>query len=169
MKKSRKFLSLLCALCMTMALAAPAFAAEEVPATEPVTAEQEITTRAATIPTEQTDLPYTASTSGLAEGAGTYTKYYFQPSGTSLTLSGTFTSSGDQNNKSRNAKIYLYEVGNSSAVDSFDVGQFLGSATIDHTFSNLKSTKNYYLDIRNTTGWGGFANYWISCSLTIDN
>lgn len=113
------------------------------------------------------NLPYTAETEGLCEGCGTYTKFYFSPSGTDINVSGTISSAGDQNDKSRNAKIYLYEVGNSTAVDSYTVSQFTGSTSINTTFSNLSTNKNYYFEFRNTTSHNIFVNRWINFSLEL--
>ena len=106
----KKFLSILCALCMTMALAVPSFAVDvttDSVATAVSESSDTSTARAPNIPTESHNLPYTAKTEGLCEGCGTYTKFYFSPSGTDINVSGTISSAGDQNDKSRNAKIYL--------------------------------------------------------------
>ena len=89
------------------------------------------------------------------------------PSGTDINVSGTISSAGDQNDKSRNAKIYLYEVGNSTAVDSYTVSQFTGSTSINTTFSNLSTNKNYYFEFRNTTSHNIFVNRWINLALEL--
>lgn len=166
----KKYLSILCALCMTMALAVPSFAVDvttDSVATAVSESSDTSTARAPKIPTESHNLPYTAETEGLCEGCGTYTKFYFSPSGTDINVSGTISSAGDQNDKSRNAKIYLYEVGNSTAVDSYTVSQFTGSTSINTTFSNLSTNKNYYFEFRNTTSHNIFVNRWINFSLEL--
>ena len=79
----KKFLSILCALCMTMALAVPSFAVDvttDSVATAVSESSDTSTARAPKIPTESHNLPYTAETEGLCEGCGTYTKFYFSPS-----------------------------------------------------------------------------------------
>lgn len=123
---------------------------------------------ASSAPTEQGTLPYTATVTNLPEGCGTYTKYYFKPSGTDLTISGTLSSCGDENNKDRKAVIYLYEVnGTSNPVDSYTVSQFVGSTTLSHTFTNLSTSKNYYIRIYNSTSWGVLVDKWIKGSVKI--
>ena len=148
----KKFLSILCALCMTMALAVPSFAVDvttDSVATAVSESSDTSTARAPKIPTES------------------HKKFYFSPSGTDINVSGTISSAGDQNDKSRNAKIYLYEVGNSTAVDSYTVSQFTGSTSINTTFSNLSTNKNYYFEFRNTTSHNIFVNRWINFSLEL--
>ena len=98
----KKFLSILCALCMTMALAVPSFAVDvttDSVATAVSESSDTSTARAPKIPTESHNLPYTAETEGLCEGCGTYTKFYFSPSGTDINVSGTISSAG----------VYLYQ------------------------------------------------------------
>lgn len=85
-----------------------------------------------------------------------------------LTIGGTLNSSGDENNKSRNAKIELYEVNKSGAIDSYTVSQFTESTSLSHTFRNLSANKNYYIRIVNTTGWGGpFTDLWLGGTVSI--
>ena len=120
-------LLLVCALAFTMSVSA--FAAEAASSTEiepPAQTEMDATTRAAEITTESAALPYYATVVDLCEGCGTYTKYYFNTSSGQLTIGGTLNSSGDENNKSRNAKIELYEVNKSGAVDSYTLPQLTG-------------------------------------------
>lgn len=76
-------------------------------------------------------------------------------------------SSGDKNDTSRYAKIELYEVNNDTAIDSYTVDQFVESTTLSHTFRNLSSDKNYYILIKNTTGWGMWKDLWISGNVSI--
>lgn len=159
---------LVCALALSMSVSA--FAAETTPpAEEEPTAQTEMdaTTRASEIPTSSTDLPYEATVVNLCEGCGTYTKYYFNTSTGKITIGGTLTSSGDQNDKSRYAEIELYEVNKAGAVDSYTVPQFTGSTSLSHTFKNLSSDKNYYIRIVNTTGWGGWKNLWLDGTVSI--
>ena len=147
-------LLLVCALAFTMSVSA--FAAEAAPSTEkepPAQTEVDATTRAEDIPTESAALPYYATVVNLCEGCGTYTRYYFNTTSGKLTIGGTLNSSGDENNKSRNAKIELYEVNKSGAIDSYTVSQFTESTSLSHTFRNLSANKNYYIRIVNTTGW----------------
>ncbi len=162
-------LLLVCALAFTMSVSA--FAAEATPSTEkepPAQTEMDATTRAAEIPTESAALPYYATVVDLCEGCGTYTKYYFNTSSGQLTIGGTLKSSGDQNDKSRNAKIELYEVNKSGAIDSYTVPQFTGSTSLSHTFRNLSANKSYYIRIVNTTGWGGlFKDLWLEGTVNI--
>lgn len=74
----------------------------------------------------------------------------------------------DENNKSRNAKIELYEVNKSGAIDSYTVSQFTESTSLSHTFRNLSANKNYYIRIVNTTGWGGpFTDLWLGGTVSI--
>jgi len=139
-------LLLVCALAFTMSVSA--FAAEAAPSTEkepPAQTEVDATTRAADIPTESVALPYYATVVNLCEGCGTYTRYYFNTTSGKLTIGGTLNSSGDENNKSRNAKIELYEVNKSGAIDSYTVSQFTESTSLSHTFRNLSANKNYYI------------------------
>ena len=159
---------LVCALALSMSVSA--FAAETTPpAGEEPTAQTEMdaTTRASEIPTSSTDLPYEATVVNLCEGCGTYTKYYFNTSTGKITIGGTLTSSGDQNDKFRYAEIELYEVNKAGAVDSYTVPQFTGSTSLSHTFKNLSSDKNYYIRIVNTTGWGGWKNLWLDGTVSI--
>ena len=160
-------LLLVCALAFTMSVSA--FAAEAASSTEkepPAQTEMDATT--AEIPTESATLPYYATVVDLCEGCGTYTKYYFNTSSGQLTIGGTLNSSGDENNKSRNAKIELYEVNKSGAVDSYTVPQFTGSTSLSHTFRNLSANKSYYIRIVNTTGWGGpFTDLWLGGTVSI--
>ena len=162
-------LLLVCALAFTMSVSA--FAAEATPPTEKepsAQTEMDATTRAAEIPTESADLPYEATVVNLCEGCGTYTKYYFHTSTGQITIEGTLTSNGDQNDKSRYAKIELYEVNKTGAVDVYTVPQFTGSTSLDHTFKNLSSNTNYYIRIVNTTGWGGpFKDLWLGGTVNI--
>lgn len=111
--------------------------------------------------------PY-ATVVNLCEGCGTYTRYYFNTTSGKLTIGGTLNSSGDENNKSRNAKIELYEVNKSGAIDSYTVSQFTESTSLSHTFRNLSANKNYYIRIVNTTGWGGpFTDLWLGGTVSI--
>lgn len=162
----KKFVSMLLALAMSLALCVPAFAAE---VEEPSECEASVSVqpRAASIPTEKHDLPYSATVTNLSEGTGTYTKYYFAPSGTDIEISGTLRAVKDQNDKSRYAIIYLYKVGDSSSVDSYTVDQFLESTSFSHTFTNLSSSSHYYLDIRNTTSNNIQQQRWISGTVEI--
>ena len=162
-------LLLVCALAFTMSVSA--FAAEAAPSTEkepPAQTEVDATTRAEDIPTESAALPYYATVVNLCEGCGTYTRYYFNTTSGKLTIGGTLNSSGDENNKSRNAKIELYEVNKSGAIDSYTVSQFTESTSLSHTFRNLSANKNYYIRIVNTTGWGGpFTDLWLGGTVSI--
>ena len=162
-------LLLVCALAFTMSVSA--FAAEAAPSTEkepPAQTEVDATTRAADIPTESVALPYYATVVNLCEGCGTYTRYYFNTTSGKLTIGGTLNSSGDENNKSRNAKIELYEVNKSGAIDSYTVSQFTESTSLSHTFRNLSANKNYYIRIVNATGWGGpFTDLWLGGTVSI--
>lgn len=109
-----------------------------------------------------------ATVVNLCEGCGTYTRYYFNTTSGKLTIGGTLNSSGDENNKSRNAKIELYEVNKSGAIDSYTVSQFTESTSLSHTFRNLSANKNYYIRIVNTTGWGGpFTDLWLGGTVSI--
>lgn len=147
------------------------YRAEGAPSTEkepPAQTEVDATTRAADIPTESVALPYYATVVNLCEGCGTYTRYYFNTTSGKLTIGGTLNSSGDENNKSRNAKIELYEVNKSGAIDSYTVSQFTESTSLSHTFRNLSANKNYYIRIVNTTGWGGpFTDLWLGGTVSI--
>ena len=163
----KKFLSAVLALAMCMSLCISAFATEMAPTEEPTLIETDIIARAATKPTSEEDLPYDAIVTNLSEGTGTYTRYYFAPSGTDIEISGTLRAVEDKNDTSRSAKIYLYQVGNNSSVDSYTVEQFLGSTSFSHTFKNLDEDSHYFLDIRNTTPNNIAQDRWISGTVTI--
>lgn len=170
----KKMFAMMLSCILTLSLSLPAFAAEVTPAADGSTAdaptsqgEMEITPRASNIPTSSTTLPYTATVTNLCEGCGTYTLYYFNTTTGCLKIGGTLKSSGDKNDTSRYAEIELYEVNNSTAIDSYTVEQFAGSTTLSHTFRNLRSDKNYYLLIKNTTGWGIWKDLWISGDVSI--
>ena len=170
----KKMFALVLSCILILSLSLPAFAAEVTPAADGSTAdapssqgETGITPLASDIPTSSASLPYTATVTDLCEGCGTYTLYYFKTTTGNLKIGGTLKSSGDKNDTSRYAKIVLYEVNNSTAIDSYTVEQFAGSTTLSHTFRNLSSDKNYYLLIKNTTGWGIWKNLWISGDVSI--
>lgn len=176
MKTMKKLSALLLVGVLTLAMSVSAFAAEPEMATTPVEdeatlsedAEDNTQSRASNVPSSSHDLPYQATVTDLCEDCGTYTKYYFHTSTKKFTIGGTLSSSGDQNTKSRKAKIELYEVGSNTCVDSYPVPEFTGSTTLNHTFQNLDPNKNYYFRIRNTTGWGIWKNLWISGSVDIN-
>lgn len=168
----KKILCMFFALCITMSLAIPAFASENSLSKVDERVELQevvypITPYAADVPTSVHSLPYTATTSELPEGCGTYTKYYFAPSGTDINVSGTFTASKELNDQSRYAKIKLYKVGNTNPVDSYSVPQFVGSTTVNHTFSNLSKDSHYYFEFENTTPNALFKSRWIDFSLVL--
>lgn len=165
----KKIFALILSCILALSLGLPAFAADATPtvddsATATLSAEGEMTIapRAADRPTSSTSLPYTATVTNLCEGCGTYTLYYFKTTTGKLVIGGTLKSSGDKNDTSRYAEIELYEVNNTTAIDSYTVDQFAGSTNLSHTFRNLSSDKNYYLLIKNTTGWGFLKDLWIS-------
>ena len=170
----KKVLAMMLSCILTLSLSLPAFAAEVTPATDGSAAdtptsqgEMGITPCASDIPTSSTTLPYTATVTNLCEGCGTYTLYYFKTTTGYLKIGGTLKSSGDKNDTSRYAKIELYEVNNDTAIDSYTVDQFVESTTLSHTFRNLSSDKNYYILLKNTTGWGMWKDLWISGNVSI--
>lgn len=170
MKMLKKLSALLLVGVLTLAMSVSAFAAEPETATTSVedgttmseSVEDDIQSRASDIPSSSHDLPYQATVTDLCEDCGTYTKYYFRTSTGNFTIGGNLSSSGDQNTKSRKAKIELYEVGSNTCIDSYTVPEFTGSTTLSHTFRNMDPDKNYYFRIKNTTGWGVWKNLWIS-------
>lgn len=173
----KKFFAMLLACVLMFNMSIPAFAAEvseDVDETEVITAavnpgeSDVVSPMASSAPTEQGTLPYTATVTNLAEGCGTYTKYYFKPESTSLTISGSLYSCGDENDKARKAVIYLYEVNSTSnPVDSYTVSQFVSYTTFSHTFTNLSTSKNYYIRIYNSTSWGVLVDKWIKGTVEI--
>lgn len=171
----KKMLAMILACVLTFSLSIPAFAADAAPATGTsdvcVSAAQgdtQIAPCAADRPTSLGSLPYSATVTNLCEGCGTYTLYYFRTTTGKLKIGGTLNSSGDKNDTSRYAEIELYEVNNDTAIDCYTIDQFAGSTNLNHTFQNLSSSKNYYLLIKNTTGWGGlWKDLWISGSVSI--
>lgn len=159
----KKLFALMLACTLMFTLGIPAFAAEVTPTTNGsavdvvvVDGDGTISPHAPNIPTSSTSLPYTATVTNLCEGCGTYTLFYFKTTTGNLKIGGSLKSSGDKNDTSRYAVIELYEVNNTTVIDSYTVEQFAGSTNLSHTFRNLSSDKNYYLLIKNTTGWGGF-------------
>ena len=155
----KKVLAMMLSCILTLSLSLPAFAAEVTPATDGSAAdtptsqgEMGITPCASDIPTSSTTLPYTATVTNLCEGCGTYTLYYFKTTTGYLKIGGTLKSSGDNND---------------TAIDSYTVDQFVESTTLSHTFRNLSSDKNYYILIKNTTGWGMWKDLWISGNVSI--
>lgn len=165
----KKILSMILATAMLFSICISASAVEMEPYddSQMVVVEGPVT-RAADIPTESHDLPYTATTEDLTEGVKTLTKYYFSPNGTSFTVSGTVEPAGNMNNKSRYAEIYLYEVGSNEVIDTHDIEQFVDETTFTHTFKNLSSNKNYYFALKNSTSYMfPWDNFWISASFTI--
>lgn len=176
----KKLLSMILVCVLTFTTCVPAFASEtsananpssnsfstvssETPANTTFAVSNEISPLATSIPTTSHSLPYSATVTSLKAGHGTYTKYYFSPNkNNQLTIGGSLKPSGDQNSKSRKAKIFLYEVGNSTAVDSYTISEFVNTTTLSHTFKNLDEDAHYYLYIKNTGSAG------ITTSKTID-
>lgn len=119
----------------------------------------EISTLAAKAPKETGALPYRGTVLRLKAGGGAYTACCFSPNeNQELAISGSLTPGGDQNEKSREAKIFLYEVGNDTCIDSYTISQFVSETSLSHTFINLDEDKSYYLFIQNTTSRGIFTS-----------
>lgn len=133
----KRFLSAVLALTLSLALYVPALAADDVAEDkEPPIEEEAVILRSADKPTGETNLPYKATVTDLSEGRETYTKYYFAPNGTEISISGELKAVGELDDQSRYAKIYLYKVNGSSSEDVYTVGQFVGKAGFSHTFEN---------------------------------
>lgn len=167
----KKGLCMILAAAMSLGLCVSASAADvaSIDDSQMVVLEGPVT-RAADVPSESHSLPYTASTEELQEGTTTLTRYYFTPDGTSFTVSGTVSSSGDKNNQARNAKLYLYELGSNELISTYEIPQFVGSTSFSTTFRNLSSNKNYYFGLKNTTTrpFPWTQSWWIDAEFTVE-
>lgn len=131
-------------------------------------ATDELPPLAAKAPGEQGILPDSAAVMGLKAGRGAYTTYFFSPNeNQELEISGSLRPGGDQNDKSRKAKIFLYEVGNNTCIDSYTLSQFIDETQLSHTFTNLDEDECYYLFVKNTTSKGIFTSKTIDGTLKI--
>lgn len=166
----KKFMSVLLVCLFACGMIAPASAQEIVQNTDSdmIVVEND-GGRAATVPTQKTSLPYTAKTTGLEEGTTTLTKYYFAPSKgqTKLVVNGTVTPSGDKNNTSRYAEIYLYVVGSNEKVDNYTIPQFATATAFSYEFTGLSSDSNYYIAFKNTTPGMFWDSFYIDATFTI--
>lgn len=168
----KKFMSVLLVCLFVCGMIAPASAQEIVQnADSEMIVVENNGGRAATVPTEKTQLPYDAKTTGLQEGTTTLTKYYFAPNygQTKLVVSGTVTPSGDKNNTSRYAEIYLYKVGSNEMVDNYTIPQFAATTNFSCEFIGLSSNSNYYIAFKNTTSGMFWDSFYIDASFTISS
>lgn len=152
-------LILSCAIIFSMAI--PAYAAETVPQNSTSPGTPSISPLAATPPSTEHSLPYNLRITNLDEGHITYSLYYFKPTSEQFLLLGTLLPCGTDDGANRRAKIYLYEVGSTTCIDSYTTSYFTGSATIEHHFINLNPNAFYYFVIENLTATTLTADRWI--------
>lgn len=157
MKKYGKLLALCLAVCLSLSLMTPCFAASAVDAE--VNAPQQasiIEPRADVVPTDYRNLSnadYTATLLDLAATKSSLTKYYFTTGTGEINLSFDLLRSGTTQQTKRVLKVYLYErpaTGYWSQKGSPVSVTFYGTEySTDRSFTGLDANKFYYLKFKN--------------------
>lgn len=152
----KKMISLILACAIIMTISLPAVAAETnmtIPDKNEAT-RSAVALRVASAPTAVGTLPYLATVTNLNPGFGTYTRFYFYPSGNDIQAIATFYACENQTQAFLRAKITLYESGSNTLIDSATSEYFSKSATIIKNFRNLETNKAYYFLIENISSYG---------------
>lgn len=124
----------------------------------------------AIFPSDETDLPYSATIYDLDAERFTYTKYYFCPGDSDLRILGTmYAAQGNCNDENR-VRISLYRQNSDEPVDVYYTDYFdrHGAAIVAHTFTGLDPNAYYFFSIANAARAGDAEDCTVEGSFLVD-
>ncbi len=149
----KKIISVFICCVMIFSLAATAMAATTFTAENPdiLPPGQPLNSRAMTVPTSSTALPYNAVIDNLTAESYTYTSYYFVPGDSNLRILGTMYATTGNCNDNNRVRFSLYQRTSSGSIfiDSYTTDGFEDAGLVAHTFKGLDANGKYFFSIAN--------------------